>query len=93
MTKISYIPYVSTHNHHEWFSSSVLAVILTGCWLGQASSSGDMVRMSNTSITSLNSGFTEDGIDVSEVAGTSGGVIGKSIEKLKDATSVSFHLC
>ncbi|XP_024394621.1 uncharacterized protein [Physcomitrium patens] len=53
----------------------------------RASSSGDMVRMSNTSITSLNSGFTEDGIDVSEVAGTSGGVIGKSIEKLKDATS------
>lgn len=45
--------------------------------------------MSNTLNTSLTTRFSEDDIDDSEVTGAYGDVFGKSIEKLKDASSVS----
>jgi hypothetical protein len=45
--------------------------------------------MSNTLSTSLTTRSYEDDIDDSEVAGAYGDVFGKSIEKLKDASSVS----
>ncbi|KAG0625720.1 hypothetical protein M758_2G075900 [Ceratodon purpureus] len=52
-----------------------------------SSSSEDLTRMSNTLSTSLTTRPYEDDIDDSEVAGAYGDVFGKSIEKLKDASS------
>lgn len=93
MIKIFYIFYVLIYNYYEWFFSFVFVVILIGCWLGQVLLSGDMVWMLNILIISLNFGFIEDGIDVLEVVGIFGGVIGKFIEKFKDVIFVSFYLC
>lgn len=74
---------------HECLVLRSILTVFPACWFCQPSSNGYLTRMSYTSNTNLTTGFSEDDIDDSEVTGAYGDVFGKSIEKLKDASSVS----